>query len=156
MHILHGYLYFLLIQLRNRAKCTKAKTYKPKKPDILSSRSFMICLSFLFEMMMKIMDWWHDILLLILHLQNITFIRCRLICSLYLHTICFGSMIREIGESTYGKCISTFNMKHVMRQSSDNAVSINNFYWIILCLVAIGVKTQFILKVKQIKICIAK
>ena len=96
---------------------------------------------FLFEMMMKIMDWWHDILLLILHLQNITFIRCRLICSLYLHTICFGSMIREIGESTYGKCISAFNMKHVMRQSSDNAVSINNFYWIILCLVAIGVKT---------------
>ena len=141
MHILHGYLYFLLIQLRNRAKCTKAKTHKPKRPDILSSRSFMICLSFLFEMMMKIMDWWHDILLLILHLQNITFIRCRLICSLYLHTICFGSMIREIGESTYGKCISAFNMKHVMRQSSDNAVSINNFYWIILCLVAIGVKT---------------
>ena len=97
---------------------------------------------FLFEMMMKIMDWWHDILLLILHLQNITFIRCRLICSLYLHTICFGSMIREIGESTYVKCITAFNMKHVMRQSSDNAVSINNFYWIILCLVAIGVKTQ--------------
>ena len=142
MHILHGYLYFLLIQLWNRAKCTKAKTHEPKKPDILSSRSFMICLSFLFEMMMKIMDWWHDILLLILHLQNITFIRCRLICSLYLHTICFGSMIREIGESTYGKCISAFNMKHVMRQSSDNAVSINNFYWIILCLVAIGVKAQ--------------